>query len=127
MTITTTITAPNLIITLSDSAAAGSVGTTANPAPGDVIYYIVQIANSGNKTAMSVSSSDLTQHTVTNVYVPNSVEVDPTSSGSFTPVNDGASFSGGNVATYSGNVVQVVFNSIPAGVTSQYRYKVVVQ
>jgi hypothetical protein len=126
-TITTTITAPNLIISLSDSAAAGSVGTTANPAPGDVIYYIVRIANSGNKTAMSVSSSDLNQHTGTNVYVANSVEVDPTGSGTFTPVNDGASFTGGSVATYTGNVVQVIIASIPQGVTSQYRYRVTVQ
>ena len=126
-TITTTVTGPLLTITLSDNAAAGSVGTTANPVPGDTLYYIVQIANSGNKTAMSVSSSDLTQHTVTNVYVINSVEVDPTGSGSFTPVNDGASFSGGSVATYTGNVVQVIFTSIPAGATSQYRYRVTVQ
>ena len=126
-TITTTVTAPNLTINLSDSAAAGSVGTTAHPAPGDVIYYIVRIANSGNKTAMSVSSSDINQHTGTNEYVPSSVEVDPTSSGTFTPVLDGATFTGGNVVAYTGNVVQVMFTSIPAGVTSQYRYRVTVK
>ncbi len=125
ITITTTVTAPILVIVMSDSAASGNVGTAANPAPGDVIYYIVHITNSGSGSATSVSSSNLTQtHTV---YNANSVGVDATNSGTYTQMNDNTSASGVTIGANTGSTVQVVFSSIPSGVTSEYRYSVKIQ
>ncbi len=129
-TITTTVTAPQLTIAMSDSAASGNYGTAANPYPGDIIYYIVRITNSGTGSATSVVSSNLTAHTVgnKNAYVTNSLEVDANWDGVFeiTPITDGTSFAGGSVAVSSGTV-SVTFTTIPALGTKVYRYRVAIQ
>jgi hypothetical protein len=128
--ITTTVTAANITVVLSDSAAAGNIGTVANPAPGDVIYYIVRITNGGTGNATSVTSSNVNAHISANfnAYVANSVEVDADYNNTFEigPITDGATASGITVNVTSGTVA-VTFGTLPAAATRVYRYRVAVQ
>ena len=57
ITITTTVTAPNLNIVLSQAFVSG-VGTITNPAPGDVIEYTLTITNNGTGTATNMTTSN---------------------------------------------------------------------
>jgi uncharacterized repeat protein (TIGR01451 family) len=68
ITVTTTVTAPNLSIVLSQSYISG-VGTITNPAPGDVIEYTLTITNSGLGTATNLSTSNVIPTNTT--FLPN--------------------------------------------------------
>jgi len=72
ITVTTTVTAPNLSIVLSQSYISG-VGTITNPAPGDVIEYTLTITNGGLGTATNLSTSNAIPNNTT--FLPNSYGV----------------------------------------------------
>ncbi|MDD8019431.1 MAG: hypothetical protein PHP42_13745, partial [Bacteroidota bacterium] len=101
---TTTATTPTLSIIMTTAFVSG-VGTAANPAPGDIIEYILTITNSGAGIAKSVTTSNpIPTNTtfVTNAYgagtgimvdtVPKTNAVDVESGGN-------ASFSASTVST----------------------------
>lgn len=66
--VTTTVTAPSLVINLTTAFISG-VGDTVNPAPGAVIEYTLTITNSGSGAATSVTTSNaIPTHTT---FLPN--------------------------------------------------------
>jgi uncharacterized repeat protein (TIGR01451 family) len=67
-TITTTVTAPNLNIVLSQQWISG-VGNISNPAPGDVIEYTLTITNNGTGTATNLSTTNVIPTNTT--FLPN--------------------------------------------------------
>jgi uncharacterized repeat protein (TIGR01451 family) len=67
-TITTTVTAPNLNIVLSQAWISG-VGNISNPAPGDVIEYTLTITNNGTGTATNLSTTNVIPTNTT--FLPN--------------------------------------------------------
>ena len=67
-TITTTVTAPNLNIFLSQAWISG-VGNISNPAPGDVIEYTLTITNNGTGTATNLSTTNVIPTNTT--FLPN--------------------------------------------------------
>ncbi|MDD8018893.1 MAG: hypothetical protein PHP42_11010, partial [Bacteroidota bacterium] len=54
----TKVTAPNISIVLGNAIIAPSVGTNANPAPGDSIEFTITVSNTGTGTATSVTISN---------------------------------------------------------------------
>ena len=72
ITITTTVTAPNLSIVLSQAWIYG-VGNITNPAPGDTIEYTLTITNSGTGNATSLTTSNAIPSNTT--FGPNSYGV----------------------------------------------------
>lgn len=122
----TTVKAPNLAVTIADSLVSGS-GTAANPAPGDVISWRVTIKNNGTGNATTVNSSNTGYaHAGSNLYNTNSIDVDPTGTGTWTTGLNSGSFTGGSVSNGSG-IVTVIFNQVSAGASAQYRYRVTIQ
>ena len=123
----TTVKAPNLTVTIADSLVSGS-GTAANPAPGDTISWRVTIKNNGSGNATAVNSANTGYaHAGSNLYNTNSIDVDPTGTGTWTlGLNNGA-FAGGSVSN-GGGIITVIFNQINSGgASAQYRYRVTIQ
>jgi uncharacterized repeat protein (TIGR01451 family) len=130
--LTTTVKAPLLVVTISDTKISG-LGTAANPAPGDVIQWTVTIKNNGTGNATAISSSNTGfAHTGTNIYNTNSVDVDPAGTNAWpnTGLDNGGTFTGppsGTIAIGSG-IITVTFSQIAlGGAQVQYRYTVTVQ
>ncbi len=127
----TSVTAPTITVTLSDSLVSGA-GTVTNPAPGDVVMWRIKITNSGSGNATSISSSNVGYlHATSNLFVASSIDVDLTGvlalAGAWgVQGNNGTAFSGGT-ASVSGGLVTVQFTPLAAGTSAQYRYKVAIQ
>ena len=125
-TVTTTVTAPQLSVTLDTLYVSG--GTSAkNPVPGSVIRYTVTITNTGSGTATSISSSNTGfAHLTSNLINVTSFEIDATGSGTFTAQSLPYS-NAGITASVSSGVLTVTFPSIPNGENRKYRYNTTVQ
>jgi uncharacterized repeat protein (TIGR01451 family) len=107
ITITTTVTAPNLSIVLSQAWING-VGTVANPAPGDTIEYTLTITNSGSGIATNLTTSNAIPSNTT--FGPNSygvgygILVDGVAKTNNVPDSDGAHFTANTVTVESTSV-----------------------
>ncbi len=107
ITITTTVTAPNLSISLTQAWISG-VGTITNPAPGDTIEYTLTITNSGTGNATNLTTSNVIPNNTT--FGPNSygvglgIQVDGVAKTNAVAGNDGANFNANTVTVESTTV-----------------------
>lgn len=121
ITVTTTVTAPSLLINLQQAWISG-VGTLANPAPGDTIEYTLTITNSGTGNATSVTTSNA---------IPSNTTFCPNSYGLGTGIQvDGSAKTNivdGDLASFSGTTVSAgPFTVGGTGGTKVITYQVVV-
>jgi uncharacterized repeat protein (TIGR01451 family) len=127
----TTVKAPVLAVTLTNAKISG-IGTVTNPAPGDVVQWLVKITNTGTGSASAISSSNAGYaHTVTNIVNATSIDIDPLGANTWptTGLGNGGTFTGtpNGTVTIAAGIVTVTFSQIAAGQSAQYRYTVTVQ
>jgi len=121
ITITTTVTAPNLSIVLTQAKIWG-VGTTANPAPGDTIEYTLTIINSGTGNATSLTISNAIPSNTT--FGPNSYGVGDGILVDTVPETNNVGDSDG--AHFTANTITVESTTVNAGATKVVKYRVAV-
>ncbi len=120
VTVTTTVTAPNLSIVLSQAFISGT-GDITNPAPGDVIEYTLLITNNGTGTATNLSTSNAIPSNTTfatdSYGVGQGIQVDGSAKTNIADA-DGA--------TYSANTVTAGPFTVAAAGTKTIKYRVTI-
>ncbi len=129
--LTTTVQAALVTMTLEAIADGPLSGSLANPAPGDIIIHEVTITNGGNRAAVNIISNNLGSFpgavTIGAVDADTSGGDYSTSHAKLTVVSGGGigtgTFEGGSVTVTASNVAVSITN-IPPGQVVKYRYRI---